>query len=86
MIFILVVGLSFAAAAGIAYEIGTVKAAASGAKFIGTSNVLEPATGAKVKMTSKLELGFWLSIASGGVLAFLGIIRFLFVRQWGKKA
>ncbi len=86
MILILLVGLSYAAAVGIAYEIGTLKAAASGAKFVGNSNVLEPSTGAKVKMTSGLELGFWLSLAAGGVLTFLGIVRFLFVRQWGKKA
>jgi hypothetical protein len=86
MLFILLVGISYAAAVGIAYEIGTLKAAASGAKFIGNSNVLEPATGARVKMTSQLELGFWLSLAAGGVLTFLGLIRFLFVRQWGKKA
>ena len=79
MLIILVVGLSFAIAAGTAYEIGTLKAAASGAKFIGNSNVLEPATGAKVKMVSQLEIGFWLSIASGGVLAFLGLISFLFI-------
>lgn len=81
MLIILVVGLSFAIAAGVAYEIGTLKAAASGAKFIGNSNVLEPATGAKVKMTSQLEIGFWLSIAAGGVLAFLGLISFLFIRK-----
>ena len=86
MIIILLVGVTYAAAPGIAYEIGTLKAAASGAKFIGTSNVLEPATGARVKMTSQLELGFWLSIAAGGVLIFLGLVRFLFVRRWGKKA
>lgn len=78
---ILVVGLSFAIAAGTAYEIGTLKAAASGAKFIGNSNVLEPATGAKVKMTSGLEIGFWLSIYAGGVLAFLGLISPFFIRK-----
>lgn len=86
MLFILLVGISYAAAAGIAYEIGTLKAAASGAKFIGNSNVLEPATGAKVKMTSALEPGFWLSIYAGGALIVLGLVRFLFVRQWGRKA
>ena len=86
MVMILLVGLSYAAAVGIAYEIGWLKAGWSGANFIGKSNVLEPATGAKVKMTSQLEIGFWLSLAAGGVLAFLGLIRFLFVRQWGKKA
>ena len=81
LIIILFFGISFAASAGIAYEIGTLKAAASGANFIGKSNVLEPATGAKVKMTSKLELGFWLTIASGGFLTLLGLVRFLFVRK-----
>ena len=81
MIIILLVGLSYAIAVGTAYEIGTLKAAASGAKFIGNSNVLEPATGAKVKMTSQLEIGFWLSLAAGGVLAFLGLISFLFIRK-----
>jgi len=86
VIFILAVGLSYAMAAGLAYEIGTVKAAASGGKFVGRSNVIEPSTGAKLKMTSDLLIGYWLSLAAGGVLTFLGIVRFLFVRQWGKKA
>lgn len=80
MVLILLVGVSYAAATGIAYEIGTLKAAASGANFIGKSNVLEPATGFKVKMVSQLEIGFWLSLAAGGVLVVLGLIRFLFVR------
>jgi hypothetical protein len=86
MIFILLVGLSYAMAVGLAYEIGTLKAAASGAKFIGRSNVIEPSTGAKLKMTSDLSIGYWLALSAGGVLTFLGIVRFLFVRQWGKKA
>ena len=86
MIFILLVGLSYAMAAGLAYEIGTLKAAASGASFVGKSNVLEPGSGAKLKMVSQLQMGYWLALGAGGFLAFLGIIRFLFVRQWGKKA
>jgi len=86
LIFILFVGLSYAMAAGLAYEIGTLKAAASGAKFIGRSNVIEPSTGAKLKMTSDLMIGYWLALGAGGALTFLGIVRFLFVRQWGKKA
>jgi hypothetical protein len=81
MLLILFVGISYAAAAGIAYEIGWLKAAASGAKFIGSSNVLEPATGAKVKMTSKLEIGFWLTIYAGAAIAFLGLIRPLIFRR-----
>lgn len=86
VVFILLVGLSYAMAAGLAYEIGTLKAAASGGKFIGRSNVIEPSTGAKLKMTSSLLMGYWLALGAGGVLTFLGIVRFLFVRQWGKKA
>src|SRR3569833_90716 len=81
MVIILLVGLSYAIAVGTAYEIGTLKAAASGAKFIGNSNVLEPATGAKVKMTSQLEIGFWLAVAAGGFLTLLGLVRPLFVRK-----
>ena len=81
VLIILLVGISYAAAAGIAYEIGWLKAGASGAKFIGTSSVLEPATGAKVRMTSQLEIGFWLTIAAGGIITFLGLIRPLFVRR-----
>jgi hypothetical protein len=86
MVFILVVGLSYAIAAGVAYEIGTLKAAASGINFVGKSTFTEQTSGAKIKMTSGLLLGYWLAIAAGGVLAFLGIVRFLFVRNWGKKA
>ena len=81
VLIILLVGISYAAAAGIAYEIGTLKAAASGAKFIGNSSVLEPATGAKVRMTSQLEIGFWLAVAAGGFLTLLGLVRPLFVRK-----
>ena len=86
VVIILLVGLSYAIAAGLAYEIGTLKAAASGGKFVGRSSVIEPTTGAKLKMTSDLLIGYWLALSAGGVLTFLGIIRFLFVRQWGKKA
>ena len=81
VLIILLVGISYAAAAGIAYEIGWLKASASGAKFVGVSSVLEPATGAKVRMTSQLEIGFWLAIAAGGIITFLGLIRPLFVRR-----
>src|SRR3569833_3570922 len=81
VLIILLVGITYAAAAGIAYEIGTLKAAASGAKFIGNSSVLDPAPGAKVRMTSLLEIGFWLAGAAGGFLTLLGLVRPLFVRK-----
>jgi hypothetical protein len=80
MVLILLVGLSYAAAAGLAYGIGTVKASAAGANFIGKSSVLEPGSGAKLKMVSDLMIGYWLALGAGGALTFLGLIRFLFVR------
>lgn len=81
MVFILLVGLSYMLAVGMAYGIGTLKAAASGANFIGKSNVLEPGSGAKLKMVSQLEIGYWLALGAGGFLTLLGLIRFLFVRR-----
>jgi hypothetical protein len=81
MVFILLVGLSYMTAVGLAFGIGTLKAGASGAHFIGKSNVVEPQTGAKLKMTSDLLIGYWLALGAGGVLTFLGLIRFLLVRK-----
>lgn len=81
MVFILLVGLSYAAAAGLAFGIGTLKAGASGANFIGKSNVLEPGSGAKLKMVSQLEIGYWLALGAGGFLTLLGLVRPLFVRK-----
>lgn len=79
-VIILLVGLSYMIAVGAALGIGTLKAAAAGANFIGKSNVLEPGSGAKVKMVSGLLIGYWLALGAGGVLTFLGLVRFLFVR------
>jgi len=79
-ILILLVGLSYMLAVGLAYGIGELKASAAGANFIGKSNVLEPGSGAKLKMTSDLLIGYWLALGAGGVLTFLGLVRFLFVR------
>ena len=81
MVMILLVGLSYMAAVGIAYEIGWLKAGLSGANFIGKSNVVEPASGAKIKMTSDLLIGYWMALGAGGVLTLLGLVRFLFVRK-----
>jgi len=81
MILILLVGLSYMLAVGLAFGIGELKASAAGANFIGKSNVLEPGSGAKLKMTSDLLVGYWVALSAGGVLTFLGLIRFLFVRK-----
>jgi len=80
MVLILLVGLSYMLAVGLALGIGELKASAAGANFIGKSNVIEPGSGAKLKMTSDLLIGYWLALSAGGVLTVLGLIRFLFVR------
>ena len=79
-IIILLVGLSYMMAVGLALGIGELKASAAGANFIGRSNVLEPGSGAKLKMVSDLVIGYWLALGAGGVLTLLGLVRFLFVR------
>lgn len=81
MLLILFVGLSYMIAVGLALGIGILKAGAAGANFIGKSNVLEPGSGAKLKMVSDLEIGYWIALAAGGVLTVLGLIRPLFVRR-----
>jgi len=75
------VGLSYLAAPLIAYEIGTLRAGWAGANFIGKSTIIEPQSDAKIKMVSDLEIGFWLSVGSGGFLLFLALVRGLFVRK-----
>jgi hypothetical protein len=81
MLLILFVGLSYAIAVGLALGIGVVKAQWAGANFIGKSNVLEPQTGARLKMTSDLLIGYWLALGAGGVLTLIGLVRPLFVRK-----
>jgi hypothetical protein len=80
MLMILLVGLSYMAAVGLALGIGQVKAAASGVAFLGKGTYIEPVSEAKLKMVSQLEIGYWISLAAGGAIAFLGLIRPLFVR------
>lgn len=79
-ILVLLVGLSYMIAVGLAFGIGELKASAAGANFIGKSNVVEPGSGAKLKMVSGLLIGYWLALGAGGVLTVLGLIRFLLVR------
>ena len=80
MLMILLVGLSYMAAVGLALGIGQLKAAASGVAFLGKGTYIEPVSEAKLKMVSQLEIGYWISLAAGGAIAFLGLIRPLFVR------
>jgi hypothetical protein len=66
-------------ALGVAYGVGELKAGWAGAKFIGTSSVKNAMSGAKVKMVSDLQLGYWLALGAGGVIFVLALIRGLFV-------
>jgi hypothetical protein len=59
--------------------VGELKAGWAGAKFIGTSSVKNAMSGAKVKMVSDLQLGYWLALGAGGVIFVLALIRGLFV-------
>lgn len=79
VILIGLVGLSYMAAVGIAYGVGELKAGWAGAKFIGTSSVKNAMSGAKVKMVSDLQLGYWLALGAGAVLFVLALLRGLFV-------
>ena len=75
------VGLSYMAAVGLAFGIGELKAGWAGSNFIGKSMVLEPQSGAKIKMVSDLKIGYWLALGAGGVLTVLALLRGLFVRK-----
>ena len=73
------VGLSYMVAVGLAYGIGELKAGWAGANFIGKSMVKEPQSGAKIKMTSDLQIGYWLALGAGAALFVLALLRGLFV-------
>lgn len=73
------VGVSYMAAIGIAYGVGELKAGWAGAKFIGTSSVKNAMSGAKVKMVSDLQIGYWLALGAGALLFVLALLRGLFV-------
>ncbi len=73
------VGLSYMAAVGLAYGIGELKAGWAGANFLGTSQIKNAMTGAKIKMVSDLQIGYWLALGAGGVLVVLALLRGLFV-------
>lgn len=75
------VGLSYMSALGIAYGVGELKASIAGSNFIGKSTIKHAMTGAKIKMVSNLEAGYWLALGSGGVLVVLALIRGLFIRK-----
>jgi len=81
---IIAVGLSYALAPTIAYYIGDMRASGMDMKFIGRSRYTDPTSNRKVQMVSELRDGFWYAYYAAGALVVLGLVRFLFVRQWRK--
>jgi hypothetical protein len=81
---IILVGLSYLVAVGLAYFIGDMRASGMDMKFIGRSDYTDPTSHRKVRMESDLRDGYWLALYSGIALVVLGLTRFLFVRNWRK--
>ena len=81
-VLIILVGLSYLIAVGLAYYIGDMRATALDTKFIGRSSYTDPTSHRKIQMVSDLRDGYWLALYAGVALVVLGLIRFLFVRRW----
>jgi len=82
---IILVGLSYLFTVGMAYWIGDMRASAMDMNFIGRSQYTDPTSHRKVRMDSDLRDGYWYALYSGLALVGLGLVRFLFVRKWGRK-
>ncbi|MBV7378455.1 hypothetical protein [Maritimibacter dapengensis] len=81
---IIVVGLSYLITVGLAYYIGDMRASGLEMNFIGRSDYTDPTSHRKVRMDSDLQVGYWYALYAGVALVALGIIRFLFLREWRK--
>ncbi len=78
-ILILLVGLSYLVAVGMAYGIGTLRAEAVDTNFIGKSTVKHAMSGQKLKMVSDLRDGYWYAVYAGAAITVLGLLRGLFI-------
>jgi len=85
-VLIVLVGLSYLVAPAAAYVIGGMRASGLDMEFLGRSEYTDPMSNRKVRMDSALLPGFWYAIYAGIALVVLGLIRFLFVRQWRRAA
>ncbi len=83
-VLIILIGLSYLVAVGLAYFIGDMRATGMDMKFIGRSQYTDPTSHRKVRMESDLQPGYWLALYAGVALVALGLVRFLFVRKWRK--
>lgn len=79
---IIVVGLSYLITVGLAYYIGDMRAAGLDMNFLGRSQYTDPTSHRKVRMDSALQDGYWYALYAGVALVALGIVRFLFLREW----
>jgi hypothetical protein len=69
------VGLSYLIALVTAYIIGEVRAASTGAAFVGTSVVPNPISGGRTRIIAELKDGYWMAVAAGVVLVALALLR-----------
>ncbi|MFY9238588.1 MAG: hypothetical protein WAO78_06925, partial [Roseovarius sp.] len=75
---------SYLITVGLAYFIGDMRASGLDMNFIGRSDYTDPTSHRKVRMDSALQDGYWYALYAGVALFSLGIIRFLFLREWRK--
>lgn len=73
------VGLSYVGTAVIAYVVGTLKAVAAGTNFIGVTVMENPNYTEEIRMTSQLEMGYYLALAAGVAFLVLALLRRFFV-------
>ena len=83
-VLIVLVGLSYLIAVGLAYWIGDMRATGMDMNFIGRSQYTDPTSHRKVRMDSGLMDGYWYAMYSGIALVVLGLVRFIFM--WKRKA
>lgn len=83
-VLIVLIGLSYLLAVGLAYFIGDMRAEGMDIKFIGKSKYTDPTSHRKVQMESDLRIGYWYALYAGVALVVLGLARFLFM--WRRKA
>ena len=80
-VLILLVGLSYLMTVGLAYGIGTLRAAGMDVSFTGKSEFMDPMSHRKMKMEAYLQPGYWRALYSGIVFVVLAGLRILFYRR-----
>lgn len=83
-VLIILVGLSYLVAVGLAYFIGDMRAEANGISFVGKADYKDPMSHRTMKMESALQDGYWYALYAGVALVVLGILRGLF--YWQRKS